>query len=113
MDTSSIVFAVLLFAVVLVCFARFAYRYGTADAEQPQWELEWEYGTRNTALVCPHCQCGGKVRVKPVVQKAGISGGKATAAILTGGLSILATGLSRKQNMTQAHCDNCDCTWLF
>jgi hypothetical protein len=48
-----------------------------------------------------------------VSRKAGISGGKATGAILTGGLSLLATGLSRKERLTEAHCDNCGSTWTF
>jgi hypothetical protein len=43
-----------------------------------------------------------------VERKRGIGGGKATGAVLTGGLSTLATGLSQKQWMTKAHCDNCD-----
>lgn len=72
-----------------------------------------EYGPVNPALVCPHCQKEGRVRTKEVKLKQGISGGKATAALLTGGISILGTGLSRKQKTTQAHCDNCNSTWHF
>ena len=49
----------------------------------------------------------------PIVKKVGISGGKATAALLTAGISTLATGLSRKEKLTQAHCENCDSTWNF
>jgi hypothetical protein len=45
--------------------------------------------------------------------KAGISGGKATGAILTGGLSLLATGLSRKHAATEANCGNCGSRWTF
>ncbi len=71
------------------------------------------YGSTNPALVCPHCQTRGTVRVKVVKQKKGISGAKATGAVLTGGLSVLATGLSRKEELTQAHCDNCGSTWHF
>lgn len=71
------------------------------------------YGAINPALVCPHCTIAGKTRVKPVAQKKGISGGKATGAILTGGVSLLATGLSRKEKNTQAHCDNCNSTWII
>jgi hypothetical protein len=48
-----------------------------------------------------------------IKRKKGISGGKAVGALLTGGLSILATGLSRKEKSTQAHCDNCGATWDF
>jgi hypothetical protein len=87
-----------------------------AEAFRKSWEersATSDYGPINPQMVCPHCQSKGSVRTKPVIKKAGISGGKTTAAILTGGLSMLATGLSRKEGMTQAHCDQCTCTWVF
>lgn len=65
------------------------------------------------AMVCPHCQAKGTVATKHVKQKKGVSGGKATAAVLTGGFSMLATGLSRKEKVTEAHCSNCGSTWYF
>lgn|GEM_PF-2907467 len=74
---------------------------------------EMEYGRINLAMVCPHCQSVGKIRTKEVKQKKGVSGGKATAAVLTAGVSLLAVGLSRKEGATQAHCDNCNNTWFF
>jgi hypothetical protein len=46
-------------------------------------------------------------------RKKGISGGKVMGGLLTGGISLLATGLSRKEQATQAHCDNCKSTWDF
>jgi hypothetical protein len=64
-------------------------------------------------MVCPHCQTWGLVLTKEVLVKQGISGGKATGAVLTAGFSILATGLSRKQKMTEAHCNSCGATWHF
>jgi hypothetical protein len=64
-------------------------------------------------MICPHCKVKGKVHTWTVKHKKGISGGKAAGAILTGGLSILATGLSRKESATRAHCDNCSATWEF
>jgi hypothetical protein len=67
----------------------------------------------NAAMICPHCQSRGTVRTNQVKRKKGVSGGKATAAVLTGGLSILATGLSRKETVTEAHCTNCRNTWQF
>ncbi len=67
----------------------------------------------NDKLVCPHCQTVGHVYTKQITKKQGISGGKATAAILTGGTSILATGLSQKEHMTEGHCENCKSTWHF
>jgi hypothetical protein len=65
------------------------------------------------SMVCPHCQSRGTVKTRPVKLKKGISGAKATGAILTGGLSILATGLSRKEDLTEATCSNCGSVWHF
>src|SRR5690242_3062210 len=70
-------------------------------------------GQANSALICPHCQTRGRVRTRIVQEKKGISGGKATGALLTGGTSMLVTGLSRKEKLTRAHCDNCQSTWTF
>jgi hypothetical protein len=64
-------------------------------------------------MICPHCQTRGTVTTARTNVKQGISGGKATGAILTGGLSLFATGLSRKQKMTSAKCSNCGAEWLF
>lgn len=69
------------------------------------------YGSVNPQLVCPHCNTSGHVRAKTVKAKQGVSGGKATGALLTGGVSILATGLSRKQRVTQCRCGNCGTSW--
>jgi hypothetical protein len=71
------------------------------------------WGASNAVMVCPHCQQKGNIRTKMVDRKKGISGGKATAAILTGGVSIVATGLSRRERMTQARCGTCGNTWDF
>jgi hypothetical protein len=84
-----------------------------AKMRQAERNATWAHGKVNSQMVCPHCQTRGKVRVKAIEKKAGISGGKATAALLTGGISVLATGLSRKEELTQAHCDNCSSTWAF
>lgn len=62
-------------------------------------------------MVCPHCQTTGSVATKKVKVKSGISGGKATGAVLTAGFSLFATGLSRKQQVTEAHCGVCGVTW--
>lgn len=66
----------------------------------------------NPQLVCPHCQVKGQVRTTRVIVKTGISGGKLTAAVLTGGLSLLAGGLSRKESRTHMTCLNCSTRWL-
>ena len=75
--------------------------------------LDDVFGPVNPQMICPHCSTTGDVRTKSVTQKKGISGGKATAALMTAGVSLLATGLSRKETNTQAHCTNCKNTWFF
>jgi hypothetical protein len=67
----------------------------------------------NPDLVCPYCQTRGRVTISQVKVKGGISGGKATGAILTGGFSLLATGLSRVGYVTQKTCGKCLQTWTF
>jgi hypothetical protein len=79
----------------------------------PEESHESCYGLLNWEIVCAHCQTKGKVRTKNIEKDVGISGKKASAAALTGGISILATGLSRKETVTQAHCDNCGSTWTY
>lgn len=64
-------------------------------------------------MICPHCQARGTVTTKKIKRKKGVSGGKATAAILTLGWSLLVTGLSRKEKETEAHCTACGATWHF
>jgi hypothetical protein len=71
------------------------------------------FGFINAEMTCPHCHKKGQIRTKSVTQKKGISGGKATAAILTGGWSLLPFGLSREEKTTQAHCISCKNTWTF
>ena len=48
-----------------------------------------------------------------ITKKTGMSGGQAAAGLLTGGISLLATGLSRKELTTQAHCSDCGNSWVF
>ncbi len=67
----------------------------------------------NQNMICPHCNTKGSVTTKKVKRKQGISGGKATAAVLTCGISMLGTGLSRKQQMTEATCNHCGMSWSF
>jgi len=71
------------------------------------------HGPLNPLLVCPHCQTAGQVRLKPSPQKHGVSGSKATAALLTGGASLLAVGLSKTGTATQARCGKCQSGWTF
>lgn len=74
---------------------------------------EFQGNTVNENLICPHCHTKGKVSTKQVKVKQGISGGKATAGILTCGITLLGTGLSRKNQLTEAHCNNCGSTWRY
>lgn len=67
----------------------------------------------NPHMICPHCQTKGRIETTVVNRKKGVSGGKAVGALLTGGLSMLAVGLSRKEKCTEAHCRQCDSTWDF
>lgn len=69
--------------------------------------------SKDSLIVCPHCQMRGRVRTRPVTRKKGIDGGKAMAALLTGGVSLLATGLSRMERQTEARCSNCGAVWHF
>ena len=66
-----------------------------------------------TQIICPQCQVAGQVSTKRIKEKVGVSGGKATAAVVTRGVSLLATGLSRKKDVTRAHCANCGSDWDF
>jgi hypothetical protein len=62
-------------------------------------------------IICPHCHVAGGVTTTQVKVKKGISGGKATAAVLTVGFSMLATGLSRKERATNLKCSHCGMNW--
>lgn len=85
-----------------------------AFTEQREKQKKIEaYGYISPAMICPHCQTKGQISTKPVKRKKGVSGAKVTGALLTFGVSMLATGLSRKEGLTQAHCGNCGSTWDF
>lgn len=62
-------------------------------------------------MKCPHCDAVGYITTSEVKVKQGVSGGKATAAVMTAGFSMLATGLSRKQKVTQCKCGKCGMAW--
>lgn len=66
-----------------------------------------------SAMVCPHCKTKGRVTTEIVKRKKGVSGGKVMGALFTGGFSLLATGLSRKETMTHARCGKCKNAWDF
>lgn len=69
------------------------------------------FGAPNSKVDCPHCGAQGQVRVTDVKRKQGISGGKTTAALMTGGASMVATGLSRKEPAKKLACRSCRMEW--
>jgi hypothetical protein len=83
------------------------------DKTSPGMWIGTTYATQKPNMICPHCQTKGEVYTGMGKQKQGISGGKATGALLTGGISLLATGLSRKTTVTFAYCKNCESQWQF
>lgn len=80
---------------------------------QPTIVAGWARWTLSPAIVCPHCQTVGQVSTRRYRAKKGISGGKATAAVLTAGLSLFVAGLSRKEDVTEARCGNCQAVWAL
>jgi hypothetical protein len=67
----------------------------------------------NEEMVCPHCQVKGQIRTQKGKVKAGVSGGKATGALLTLGVSLWLVGLSQRKLVTNATCENCQMTWAI
>ena len=68
---------------------------------------------RDNKMICPHCQTQGSENKKKGKRKGSISGGKVIGGLLTGGISLFATGLSRKNKVTEAYCVNCGTTWII
>jgi transcription elongation factor Elf1 len=62
-------------------------------------------------IVCPHCGRAGCVTSRLYQAKQGVSGGKATSALLTAGISLAAVGLSKKAWVRRLSCSNCGMTW--
>lgn len=79
------------------------FRYNRAQNEQVKEGAD--------KLVCPHCGERGTISATSVVKGKGVSGGKAAGAVMTGGVSVFATGLSKNQRVRQLHCENCNSTW--
>jgi len=98
-----------IYAMVGLCYE--ASQYPKREAQKAK--RRQEKAARDAKLFCPHCQKFGFVKTEKTTVKRGISGGKATAALLTGGLTMLATGLSQQDTMTKATCSNCGSMWLF
>jgi hypothetical protein len=104
----------ILFGVILVlALVGLLVYLNVAEPASKEDGLKAMHGDVNFQMTCPHCNYKGKIHTRRFAQKKGISGGKATAALFTGGVSMLATGLSRKELATHAYCDNCKNTWVF
>ena len=73
-----------------------------------QIEAERQAQARIRCAYCGETGCVSKTFVR---RKQGISGGKATGALFTGGASMVFTGLSRKQQMSHMFCRNCHMEW--
>jgi len=85
----------------------------TPEWQQASKEFQDKKREMDAKVICPQCQKSGHVSTEYVTLKKGVSGAKATGAILTGGVSLVATGLSRKEGATKATCANCGSTWYF
>ena len=108
------ILALVLIAIIVFCVNRVANAFrvlSSSNGELKQYDYGW--GSLNEVFVCPHCQTKGSVYTKSVKRKHGISGGKVMGGLFTLGTSLLVTGLSRKEQATQAHCTNCNSTWDF
>lgn len=79
----------------------------------PEQKDNVNFGRLNPDMKCPHCDTTGNIRTKGITQKKGISGGKAAAGLMTGGVSLLAVGLSRTEKSTEARCGKCKNVWHF
>jgi hypothetical protein len=84
-----------------------------SNAQQPTRYERMMQRRGDAEIICPQCQVRGRVWSKPTKQKKGVSGGKATAAVFTFGVSMLGTGLSRKEKVTELHCGNCGSKWFI
>jgi hypothetical protein len=124
MDADGVIFFIAIAVTAAIYFAIKGAERRKLDAMSPEERAAYlirqqnardneVFGPVNAAMVCPHCGTRGNVRTKLVSRKKGISGGKATAAIMTGGVSMLATGLSRKEQFTSAFCGYCRNRWDF
>jgi hypothetical protein len=67
----------------------------------------------NSKLTCPYCKVQGLVGTRQVKVKRSSSGARSTGSFVTGGLSVLTTGLSKRVVVTEAACGKCNSTWYI
>lgn len=60
---------------------------------------------------CPRCQGIGTVIVQKVKKKKGVSPGKLAGAVFTMGVSLVGTGLAKKEVVNQLTCTACGISW--
>jgi DNA-directed RNA polymerase subunit RPC12/RpoP len=63
-------------------------------------------------IVCPYCGTSGSVTTRDIKVEHVVSGGKTSGAVLTGGISLPAVGLSRRQKGRQHTCGSCGLRWV-
>lgn len=88
---------------------------GLLDRKTPEEIKEFydrkEWGPLRPVYTCPHCHKKGFVRTKSAKRKCDISVAKAIGLALRGGWALLGAGLTKGEQYTQAHCENCGFTW--
>lgn len=99
-----------LLIIIGICYLIYKHQVARDTRKESEVKIRNE-GSKN--IICPHCQTKGSVTTQRIKKKVGVSGGKATGAVLTCGLSLFATGLSRKDTLTEASCSNCNSTWVY
>jgi len=60
---------------------------------------------------CQYCNGIGTVVVQQVKRKKGVSPGKIAGAVVTGGISLVGTGVAKKVWMNQLTCTACQMKW--
>lgn len=109
-DVVLLVFCAVLFVAVIVAGIISAINYSKPDPKTGVSPAQVN-ARQQAQVICPHCHNRGGVTWREVKRKQGISGAKATGAVLTGGLSVVATGLSRKGYVRACSCHNCGMKW--
>jgi hypothetical protein len=108
-----VIFAILGVILYIIMCAEERKMKGMSLDQQIAYANEQLHGPLNEEIKCPHCRRRGGVHTRQAERKTGVSGSKLTGAILTGGTSLLVTGLSRREQATNAYCDRCESKWRF
>jgi hypothetical protein len=81
--------------------------------EKAKADAEARKPVGDAAIVCPYCQKRGQVSTRRVKVKTGFSTAKASFAVVTFGITTLATGLAKKGYITKARCGHCWSHWEY